>query len=72
MYAKSLPLLPFAFLSWVATFAPVRKKRGPAPGADELLAMSDRDLSDLGIGRSEIPHVLDEECRGARSCAWRG
>lgn len=32
---------------------------GPqGPGADELRAMSDRDLKDLGIGRSEVAHVL--------------
>lgn len=28
-------------------------------GETELLGMSDRDLSDLGIGRGEIPRLLD-------------
>lgn len=28
-------------------------------GEAELLGMSDRDLSDLGIGRGEIPRLLD-------------
>lgn len=65
----SLPSAPaaaaFAFAAWllgvvrsavVAAFKP-----GPARprGADELRGMSDHELRDLGIGRSEIPHVLD-------------
>jgi len=28
------------------------------PDADELRAMSEHELKDLGIGRSEIPHIL--------------
>ena len=29
---------------------------------DELMAMSSHELSDLGIGRSEIPALLGEPC----------
>lgn len=47
-------------------------RRGPVRGADELVGMSERELKDLGIGRSEIPHVLEAEARASRSCAWRG
>ena len=64
MFAKSLPLLPVALMARLASLLPVRSV--PARGADELMGMSDRELTDLGIGRSEIPHVLDEECREAR------
>ena len=28
----------------------------------QLRAMSDRELADLGIGRSQIPSVMDEGC----------
>ena len=37
----------------------------------ELNRLSNRELTDLGIGRSEVPHVLDEASRASRSCAWR-
>lgn len=63
MSAKSLPLLPVAFVAWLASLLPAR--RVPVAGADELMGMSERELTDLGIGRSEIPHVLDEERRKA-------
>lgn len=84
MHTQSRSSLPFApaaaalaFAAWavgvvrgavVAAFKP-----GPARprGGDELMGMSDRELSDLGIGRSEIPHVLEESSRESRSCAWR-
>jgi hypothetical protein len=34
----------------------------PRPaGADELRAMNDRDLKDLGIGRGEVDYWLGEE-----------
>lgn len=64
MFAKSLSLLPVAFVSWLASLLPAA--RTPVRGADELMGMSERELTDLGIGRSEIPRVLEEECRGAR------
>jgi hypothetical protein len=69
MFAKSLPLLPVAFVAWLASLLPER--RVPAPGADELAGMSDRELTDLGIGRSEIPHVLEAD-RHARAGGHRG
>lgn len=77
MFANTLPL-PGALLSrllhvvrrFAGALVPARRAR--AQGVDELMAMSERELSDLGIGRSEIPHVLEAQARGARSCAWRG
>jgi uncharacterized protein YjiS (DUF1127 family) len=71
----SLPATPVLRLlrvarRFVAALVPAR--RGPVHGAEELMGMSERELSDLGIGRSEIPHVMDAQARGARSCAWRG
>ena len=84
MHAHSRSPLPFAlagaafaFVAWAAGVVrravAVAFKPGPARprGADELMGMSDRELRDLGIGRSEIPHVLDEESRQARSSGWR-
>ena len=76
MFANTLSL-PTASLSRLlrvlqqcaAVFVP---RRGPVRGADELMGMSERELKDLGIGRSEIPHVLEAEARASRSCAWRG
>lgn len=50
----------------------VLARRGPVQGVQELMGMSERELSDLGIGRSEIPHVLEAQARASRSCAWRG
>ena len=32
-------------------------------GYDELIESASGELRDLGIGRSEIPHVLDEDPR---------
>ena len=36
-----------------------RRARACRPGADELQAMSDLDLKDLGLGRSEVGHALE-------------
>ena len=56
MFAKSLHLLPIAFVSWLASLLPAPRTR--VRGVDELKGMSDRELADIGIGRSEIPHAL--------------
>lgn len=77
MFANTLPL-PIALFSrllhavrrFAAAVVPAR--RGSVQGADELMGMSERELSDLGIGRSEIPHVLEAQAHASRSCAWRG
>lgn len=77
MFANTLPL-PTALLSRLlhvvrrlaGALVPARRAR--VQGVDELMAMSERELSDLGIGRSEIPHVLEAEAQASRSCAWRG
>lgn len=55
--------LPYRLAAAMARLAApaVRLPRAPRPqplGADELQAMSELDLKDLGIGRSEVPHVL--------------
>lgn len=77
MFANTLPL-PAALFSRVFHAARrfaralVPARHTPVHGADELMGMSERELSDLGIGRSEIPHVLEAEARASRSCAWRG
>jgi uncharacterized protein YjiS (DUF1127 family) len=44
----------------VRALAP-RRRAGPRPGADELRAMGERELRDLGIGRCEIPHLLETD-----------
>lgn len=73
----NLSFLPVALLNAVTAFAAAvwaavaPRRRAPVPGAGELAGMSDRELTDLGIGRSEVPHVLDEASRASRSCAWR-
>jgi hypothetical protein len=59
MFAKSLPVLPIAFVSWLASLLPPPRVR--LSGVDELKGMSDRELADLGIGRSEIPHVMEAD-----------
>ena len=68
----ALPLVPADTPGWVrfaqslaeALAQCARRLGRPAPhqvlGADELRAMGDLDLKDLGIGRSEIAHALRE------------
>ena len=73
----NLSFLPVALINAVTAFAAAvwaavaPRRRAPVPGAEELAGMSERELTDLGIGRSEVPHVLDEASRDSRSCAWR-
>lgn len=40
-----------------------RKRRAQRLHAGELRAMSDLELKDLGIGRSEIGYLLDQDAR---------
>jgi uncharacterized protein YjiS (DUF1127 family) len=73
----NLSFLPAALFNAAAAFAAAMwaavapRQRAPVPGAGELAGMSDRELTDLGIGRSEVPHLLDEASRASRSCGWR-
>jgi uncharacterized protein YjiS (DUF1127 family) len=42
------------------------------PGESELRAMTDRDLADLAIGRSEVARLLDVDAAPSRPpSAWR-
>lgn len=41
-------------------------------GDAELRGMSDRELTDLGIGRSEVPALLHADADPRRSVTWPG
>lgn len=62
MNAHRQPVLA-TFADWIAVSVTgvvqaAFARRPPAPGRDELRGMSERELGDLGIGRSEVPYVL--------------
>lgn len=56
--AAWLAALKAAFGAGLRRWAEGLRSSPFAAGADELLAMSDRDLQDLGIGRGEVPRLL--------------
>jgi uncharacterized protein YjiS (DUF1127 family) len=43
-----------------------RREQHASLGAEELRAMSDYELKDLGIGRSEVPGFLEDRRPGSR------
>jgi uncharacterized protein YjiS (DUF1127 family) len=65
-------LTTFHPLQWLLAFLPAARlpRAAPSPwrkpkrpqvlGAAELRGMSDYELKDLGIGRSEVPHLIDD------------
>ena len=59
MIAAHHPLMSLLSLLQSAVRPP--KPKVPPLGADELRAMSDHQLKDLGIGRSEVDYWLARE-----------
>lgn len=58
---STLPRRARLFMSktgWLRRWAARVRRALSRAGGDELRGMSDHDLKDLGIGRSEIPHIL--------------
>ncbi len=63
--ASAVPCLLRGPITWVAAF---RERRAVT---DRLSAMSDRELTGIGLGRSQIPRVFDSAFARARDTLRR-
>lgn len=57
----ALPTVRRASVPWLHRWADWLRHLPRVASHNELRGMSDRELQDLGIGRSEIPHLLGRQ-----------
>ncbi|MFT7772801.1 DUF1127 domain-containing protein [Roseateles sp.] len=63
----SINALRTAYFQMAARFRRCLGRRRHVSGEAELLAMDDRELRDIAIGRGEIPYFLAKERQAPRS-----